>query len=93
MWNESLANVLGLNAEWWRSEQGVACLAGNQVPQSVSPIAQAYACHQFGHFTMLGDGREILIGEHLTHLVSGSTSSGKVQAARRIRAAATVAPR
>ena len=29
-------------------------------------IAQAYAGHQFGHFTMLGDGRAVLIGEHLT---------------------------
>src|SRR5699024_10379751 len=31
-----------------------------------SPIAQAYAGHQFGSFTMLGDGRAILIGEQLT---------------------------
>ncbi|MGL5087800.1 MAG: protein adenylyltransferase SelO, partial [Clostridium sp.] len=29
-------------------------------------IAQAYAGHQFGNFTMLGDGRAILIGEHVT---------------------------
>ena len=27
---------------------------------------RAYAGHQFGHFTMLGDGRAVLIGEHLT---------------------------
>ncbi len=27
--------------------------------------AQAYAGHQFGHFTKLGDGRAIIIGEHL----------------------------
>jgi uncharacterized protein YdiU (UPF0061 family) len=26
--------------------------------------AQAYAGHQFGHFTKLGDGRAIIIGEH-----------------------------
>ncbi|KQB76699.1 hypothetical protein AK964_22055, partial [Clostridium butyricum] len=32
------------------------------------PIAQAYAGHQFGHFTMLGDGRALLIGEHITPL-------------------------
>jgi hypothetical protein len=30
------------------------------------PIAQAYAGHQFGHFTALGDGRAILIGEQIT---------------------------
>ncbi len=28
--------------------------------------AQSYAGHQFGHFTKLGDGRAIIIGEHLT---------------------------
>ena len=29
--------------------------------------AQAYAGHQFGHFTKLGDGRAIIIGEHLSN--------------------------
>ena len=27
--------------------------------------AQAYAGHQFGHFTNLGDGRAIIMGEHI----------------------------
>ena len=27
--------------------------------------AQAYAGHQFGHFTNLGDGRAIIIAEHI----------------------------
>ena len=27
--------------------------------------SQAYAGHQFGHFTMLGDGRALLLGEHI----------------------------
>ena len=40
--------------------------AGNLLPQGSESIAQAYAGHQFGHFTMLGDGRAIVIGEHLT---------------------------
>jgi uncharacterized protein YdiU (UPF0061 family) len=30
-------------------------------------IAQAYAGHQFGHFTMLGDGRAVLLGEHIAN--------------------------
>jgi uncharacterized protein YdiU (UPF0061 family) len=30
------------------------------------PIAQAYAGHQFGYFIMLGDGRAILLGEHIS---------------------------
>ena len=39
-------------------------LSGNQVPPQAKPFAQAYAGHQFGHFTTLGDGRAILLGEH-----------------------------
>jgi len=38
-------------------------LSGNELPDNSEPIAQAYAGHQFGHFTMLGDGRAILLGE------------------------------
>ena len=36
------------------------------MPNGSNSIAQAYAGHQFGHFTMLGDGRAVLIGEHTT---------------------------
>ena len=36
------------------------------MPKNSNSIAQAYAGHQFGHFTMLGDGRAVLIGEHLS---------------------------
>ena len=38
--------------------------SGNILPNNSQPIAQAYAGHQFGHFTMLGDGRAILLGEN-----------------------------
>ena len=38
--------------------------AGQELPPGSRPIAQAYAGHQYGHFTMLGDGRAILLGEH-----------------------------
>jgi len=41
-------------------------LAGNLIAEGAEPIAQAYAGHQFGHFAMLGDGRAILLGEHLS---------------------------
>jgi len=41
-------------------------LAGNYLSEGSEPIAQAYAGHQFGHFTMLGDGRAILLGEQQT---------------------------
>ena len=33
---------------------------------AANPIAMAYAGHQFGYFTMLGDGRAILLGEQIT---------------------------
>lgn len=64
--NSSLANLLGLNNEELQSENGVAIFAGNGVPKDAEPLAQAYAGHQFGHFTMLGDGRAILLGEQVT---------------------------
>lgn len=64
--NHPLAISLGLNVQELQSEDGVAVLAGNQIPEGALPLAQAYAGHQFGHFTMLGDGRALLIGEQIT---------------------------
>lgn len=64
--NERLAASLGLDAQALRSEAEVAALAGNAIPAGAEPLAQAYAGHQFGYFTMLGDGRAILLGEQLT---------------------------
>ncbi|MDV2887458.1 protein adenylyltransferase SelO family protein, partial [Alkalihalophilus pseudofirmus] len=66
--NESLAVSLGLDVDALQSEEGVADLAGNRLPEGASPLAQAYAGHQFGHFTMLGDGRAVLLGEQITPL-------------------------
>ena len=65
--NEGLAAELGLDPAWLASPDGVAMLAGNALPAGAEPIAQAYAGHQFGHFTpSLGDGRAILLGEVVT---------------------------
>jgi len=65
--NAALAEGLGLDPAWLGSEAGIAMLAGNHVPPGAEPIAQAYAGHQFGHFTpSLGDGRAILLGEVVT---------------------------
>jgi len=63
--NKSLAKSLGLNVSVLESDQGAKIFAGNSLLKGSSPIAQAYAGHQFGHFTMLGDGRAILLGEHI----------------------------
>ena len=55
--NHPLATQLGLNVEALQSNGGVAVLAGNRIPEGGLPLAQAYAGHQFGGFTMLGDGQ------------------------------------
>jgi len=64
--NERLAAELGLDAEALRAGEGAEVFAGNRVPEGAEPLAQAYAGHQFGHFTMLGDGRALLLGEQMT---------------------------
>lgn len=55
-WNNDLAKIWGVSREtvltWVRQK--------NAVPQAFS---QAYAGHQYGHFTMLGDGRAVVLGE------------------------------
>ena len=60
LFNENLAAELGLDRDSPR------VYAGNEIPVGAEPLAQAYAGHQFGHFTMLGDGRANLLGEHVT---------------------------
>jgi len=62
--NQHLARDLGLDAEVLGNVESAGVFAGNQIPQGAAPIAQAYAGHQYGHFTGLGDGRAILLGEH-----------------------------
>jgi uncharacterized protein YdiU (UPF0061 family) len=62
--NEPLAAELGLDPTILRNV-GAGVFAGNEIPPGAEPIAQAYAGHQFGHFTNLGDGRAILLGEQI----------------------------
>ena len=66
VFNSDLAEVLGLAPAVLQSEEGARIFSGNQLPPGAEPIAQAYAGHQFGHFTMLGDGRALLLGEQIT---------------------------
>lgn len=62
--NRGLADELGLDADALASDEGLAVFAGNRVPDGATPIAQAYAGHQFGGFSpQLGDGRALLLGE------------------------------
>jgi len=64
--NHSLSEELGLDFSNTKEENLALIFAGNLLPEGSEAIAQAYAGHQFGHFTMLGDGRAIVIGEHLS---------------------------
>ncbi|WP_326542858.1 protein adenylyltransferase SelO [Pseudorhodoferax sp.] len=62
--NHELADELGLDLASLSAEDQAALFAGNQVPEGASPLAQAYAGHQFGGFSpQLGDGRALLLGE------------------------------
>lgn len=62
--NDALAVDLGLDAEWLRSPDGVGLLTGTALPEGATPVAQAYAGHQFGGYSpRLGDGRALLLGE------------------------------
>ncbi|MFD2116720.1 YdiU family protein [Paenibacillus yanchengensis] len=65
LFNDSLADYLELSKGTMSDEEIAHLLSGNQLPNNFQPISQAYAGHQFGHFTMLGDGRAILLGEHV----------------------------
>ena len=65
VFNRPLAIALGLEPETLERD-GATIFAGNALPEGSRPIAQAYAGHQFGHFTPLGDGRAILLGEQIT---------------------------
>src|SRR5262245_23107297 len=62
--NRELAEELGLDADALDSQEGARICAGNETPEGASPLAQAYAGHQFGGFVpQLGDGRALLLGE------------------------------
>jgi len=64
--NENLASELNLDFSKIDKKELSKIFSGNSLPNGSNSIAQAYAGHQFGHFTMLGDGRAVLIGEHKT---------------------------
>ena len=66
VFNVPLAQALGLDVEALETDEGPAIFAGNRLPEGARPLAQAYAGHQFGSFTALGDGRAILLGEQIT---------------------------
>ena len=65
--NDRLAKDLNLDFSKIEKKDLSQIFSGNTLPKGSTTIAQAYAGHQFGHFTMLGDGRAVLLGEHLVN--------------------------
>jgi uncharacterized protein YdiU (UPF0061 family) len=96
IFNNRLADELGLDVNSISPEAVAALFAGQDLPSGCQPIAQAYAGHQFGGFTMLGDGRAILLGEH--RLSSGQfvdiqlKGAGQTQFSRRGDGRAALGP-
>ena len=66
LFNDYLSESLNLSLTGVNKKDLAATLSGNLLPNNTNPISQAYAGHQFGHFSILGDGRAIVIGEHIT---------------------------
>ena len=66
IFNEKLAKLLDITLPHNDKKILARLFSGNELPKTFSPIAQAYAGHQFGHFSILGDGRAHLIGEHIS---------------------------
>ena len=65
IFNEKLSNDLNLDFKSNSNIEIAKIFAGNILPNGSECIAQAYAGHQFGYFTVLGDGRAVLLGEHI----------------------------
>jgi uncharacterized protein YdiU (UPF0061 family) len=64
--NNQLAQELGIHIDYIKSKDGLNLFSGNQGTEYKNMYAQAYSGHQFGYLNKLGDGRALMIGEHLT---------------------------
>ncbi|RAV34464.1 protein adenylyltransferase SelO [Corynebacterium heidelbergense] len=72
VFNEKLAEDLGLDPDWLRTPDGLGFLTGTRLHPAAQPVAQGYSGHQFGGFSpRLGDGRAVLLGE--LHTPAGQT--------------------
>ena len=65
LFNHNLSREIDLDFSHIDNKELALIFSGNKLPDGSESIAQAYAGHQFGHFTVLGDGRALTIGEHL----------------------------
>lgn len=64
--NDTLVEELNIPLK--NQEDIISFLLDNQSDSNLSSFAQAYAGHQFGYFSNLGDGRAIVMGEYVTPL-------------------------
>ena len=94
--NDDLLAEIGVNLADYSAEEQAALFCGNLIPDGTTPFSQAYAGHQFGHFTNLGDGRAHLLGEHLTpagkRLDIQYKGSGRTMYSRRGDGLAAISP-
>jgi len=63
--NQNLSKEINLDFSQIDKKELALIFSGNQLPDGSESISQAYAGHQFGYFTILGDGRAHVIGEHI----------------------------
>lgn len=62
--SREVRELLGLNQEWFASEQAARVLGGSALLPGMQPFAACYGGHQFGSWAgQLGDGRAINLGE------------------------------
>ena len=64
--NEQLVSELGLDFSCANQGELSALFSADPGTHMIHTMAQAYAGHQFGHLSLLGDGRAHLLGEHVT---------------------------
>ena len=73
--NHSLSKMLELDFSSTSDKNLASIFSGNLLPEGSDTIAQAYAGHQFGYFTMLGDGRAALSPMLREYIVSETMHS------------------
>ena len=65
--SQAMARELGLEEDWWQSQEALEAFSGNRPLAGGQPLASVYSGHQFGVWAgQLGDGRAHLLGEVLT---------------------------
>ncbi len=63
--NSDLLKKLNLKTDTMNNSELAKMLSAQYSLENNIFFSQAYAGHQFGHFTILGDGRALFLGEHI----------------------------